>query len=402
MAEAVNTTEQLVENGDAPDGLPEGTRLSDEQRDTLASKIGGALDSVQIEDEDGLLDEDVDADEQTDGADEAEAEAEEEDEPRRGPSTDPDEEPEGDPDQTISAAGDGKDTETQEDDDQGAASDDDAEPTLSEAQRRSAYARGWTDSEIDAYVRSDRESALNRFERIHLERNAEIQEYARLGRQLKESEKGAVQSPQTATQPTARAEQGTTLQPLDAQALATQHGADEELVSAIVGPVNEAIATLNAVMPDLTDGIEKVRKTEYDALATQIDQFFSAPALKPYEQIYGTPGNRTVDQNDTWQATLELADSIRAGALYQGRNLSVEDALDAAHSSISSKFNIETARAEIKTKTKKRSASVSLKPNKAGSQSVARKETAGNRTRADLIADVDRGLTLAFAGSDES
>lgn len=345
----MSETEQLVSDGD----VQEQVRLSDGDRDTLAGKISDSL-AAAFEDEPAAPAEATP--EPVAGAGEArEAVA-----------------PDGTP-EVPATTGVVAPVEAA----------DDGSPTLPEAYRRSAHARGWQDTDIDRFWKADTELALRTFDGIHQSRNAELAEFARMGRAVKG---GTADATQVVAQQVSGLPQA-----IDVGALVAKYG-NEELVTGLVGPVNEVLAAMRAVLPEIQAGVQTVRETQMDTLGKQIEGFFTASPLAPYAEVYGTVQAGLTETNKANRTkVLELADAIRAGALHQGRDMGVAEALDAAHHSVSSEFTVKTVRQQIQKTVEKRAAAVSLKPQARGAGSTGKPGDAAAR-----LAKVTQGLAGVF------
>lgn len=367
---AGSDTEQLVADGEVKD---DGVQLEPEARTALAGKIAGSLaDAMEDADDDDadpvVPDSDPEAASPADGSD-----PETPDEPEAG--KDP-ETPNGKPKEAAEP---------------GEAPD--GSPTLPDAYRRSAHARQWTDEEIDAFWNADPERALSTFDKIHASRNAELAEFAKLGRQMK-----AGQTPQP-TAGAAGADPAGGLPPsIDIEALISQHGEENAgMIHGIVDPVNQVLGQLHQVLPEIQSGLNAIRETEQKALGQQIEGFFTGESLKPYGSVYGTQAEGlSQEQTAHRMKVLELADALIAGSAYQGKEMPVEDALAAAHLSVSSEFTKQTVRQEIKDKLQKRKAAVGLKPN------ARSKEKSGGKPKndGDRVKKVAEGLSSVFGNTD--
>lgn len=355
--------EQLVADAEPLDTT---VRLDDAARDTLADKIGNSL-------AEAIGDEPV---------------------PAATPAAaDPDPEPEGEPEPEPVKDGDPEpEPEPKKDGDpepEGAA--DDGSPTLPEAYRRSAAARGWQEADIDRFWKADPELAIRTFDAIHQSRNAELAEFARAGRLLKQAATDPSVSP--AMKPADVAAAAAKLpEAIDTEALIARFG-NEELVTGIVGPVNAILAEIHKVLPEIQAGVQVVRETQQNTLGQQIEAFFTSKPLEPYAEVYGSQKDGLTDTTRANRIkVLELADAIRAGALHQGRDMGVEEALEAAHHSIASEFTVKTVRKQIQNAVAARGAAVTLKP-KSG------KPAAGKAGATDRLAKVQEGLSRVFGGA---
>ena len=236
-------------------------------------------------------------------------------------------------------------------------------PTLPAAWLRSATARGWTQDEVDQALQLDPDASMRTFERMHMSRNAEMSALATLGRSVR------VGPPQPTPNDTTPLPTETPTLPksdwvVDEEALIAEHG--EVIGRAIAGPLNQALAQVNAVLPDLRAGVEASKQAKQQVLAKLVEGFFTGEEIaKPFGTFYGAEADGiSVKQRGNRNDVLEMADAILAGALLQGRDLDKVDALAAAHESVSSEFKEHAVRSRLKKRAKKQSKGRSLKPSR--------------------------------------
>lgn len=274
------------------------------------------------------------------------------------------------------------------------ADDEPSASTLPAAYRRSLKAYDWTDEEIDAAVTSAPAKFLVTAERIHRNRNAETAQFADLGRKAREAATTPPAAPQPATATTPPVVEPGGLKLINTEDLIERFGGNEELVNGLVGPVNETIQQINSVLPELRSNIQTVKRAREDTLATQIEGFFTSADMKVFTDFYGNLGETplTADQQGHRNDVLEMADAIVAGASMQGRRLSVDDALLAAHDSVASEQVASQVRAKIKKGTMKRAKGVTLKPSGGGKSKSGSKPT----TRGQLEDKVREKLGRVF------
>jgi hypothetical protein len=271
-----------------------------------------------------------------------------------------------------------------------------AASTLPAAYLRTAKARGWTDQEVTDFAKAQPDLALKTFERMHESRTKEINEWAELGRKVRQ---GNAQTTVVSGSPAVAPSQvavasapSSVLQPVDVAALVEKFG-NEELIQAIAGPVNAAIKALQPIMSEMSVAKEQTRQAQHDALAKTVQDFFTDKALTPFTEAYGKDISAlTKPQIEARQRVLETADALIAGAAYQGRSLSVQDALTLAHDSVSSGFKETVIREKIRSDLKKRSAGISLRPTAQGRPSVG----GPPRDRTELIGRTEDRLASVF------
>jgi hypothetical protein len=264
--------------------------------------------------------------------------------------------------------------------------------TLPAAYIRTAKARGWTDDEIASFVKQGPDVALKMFERMHESRVKEVQEWAELGRKVRQA---PVQPPvvsQTAATTQNPLAPAASLQPINIQEMVEKYG-NEELVKALAGPVNAAIALLNPIVQDATASRAQARQAQMETLAKTVQDFFTDANMAPFAETYGKDlGTLTPAQVETRSKVLETADALIAGAAYQGRQLSVQDALTLAHDSVSSGTKETIIREQIRKNVVKRGKGLTLKPTAQG-----RRDAGGApKDRQELIGRTEDRLSKAF------
>jgi len=314
------------------------------------------------------------------------------------------EEPDGDDGKPAPKGQEGPDADSEADsedeelgDQEAAGGDETPEPsTPPAAWQRSLKARGWSDDEISAFWGQNPEMAAKVFERVHTSRNAELTEWARLGREAKKQHgllpDPSVDAPETKPQP--KATEGVLpggFQPLDAKVLAEQGGIELPVAEALVGPINELVGQFNQVLPIVRQNVESTKNSAQAALQQVVDGFFGGDDMQSFAEFYGDGERLTDDQLAKRGEVLETADALVAGATLQGRGLTVPEALTMAHDMVAIEHRDQIARRDLKKKVRRRAKGLSLRP----SQRKA-KPPSGKATRTQLERRVQEGLTKLF------
>jgi hypothetical protein len=261
------------------------------------------------------------------------------------------------------------------------------ESTLPAAYVRTAKSRGWDDKEIADFAKANPELALKTFERMHESRTQEIKEWAELGRKTRTNAQGA--SPVTSV---AAPAQSPALAPINVQEMVEKFG-NKELIEALAGPVNAAIAAVAPLAQGARQAQEQAKRTAAENLGKTVQDFFTGSDMKPYTDAYGTRVDTlTAPQIEQRQKVLETADALIAGAAFQGRRLSVQDALTLAHDSVSSGLKTNIVRNQLKTSVTKRQHQITLKPTNVG------RAAAGGppRSKQELLGRTEDRLAKAF------
>lgn len=272
------------------------------------------------------------------------------------------------------------------------AADPETAPTLPESYVRSLKAYGWTEEDIQKNLKLLGADFITTAAKIHGNRNTEVSSWAAAGRAARERVSPVAEGVRQTSNPIQTILQG--LKPIDTAQLKEKYGEDD-LIDAVVGPVNATVAALNAVLPQLMQGQQAVQNAEMQTLNRQIDEFFGGDGMKPFTSLYGDGKSElTQEQLDHRNKVLETADALVFGAKAQGRNLTTQEALTASHDLVSSEFKTEAVRAGIRKEAKARSQALVQKPNSRGKRPVG----GSPRTMKELEGKVGRKLAEVFGG----
>ncbi len=262
-------------------------------------------------------------------------------------------------------------------------------PTLPAAYRRSLLASEWTEKEIDDFFVSNPDGAMVFAEKVHRTRNTQTAQFAAAGRQ-------ALQPPAVVEAPPP--EMPGSFERIDTDALIDKFGGNEEMVTAVLGPVNKMIDQMNAVLPEMKANVETSKNLRRQTLGKTVEDFFVRDDMKAFAEVYGDSSadslaGLTDAQQQSRGKVLEMADAIVAGAMLQNRRLAPEEALTMAHDSLSVEYRTEVARTELKKKVRARASGVTLKPNVAKTEAESGSQPV---TRAQLESDAAERLAKAF------
>ena len=367
---------EAVADHDAVSTDSTGARLDDASRDELADSIGDKL-AAALDGEPPIVtpksknDESVD-DEPVD------------DEPVDDkPTDDDDDEPKDD--ESVDDEPVDDDVKPADDEEAVVGDDKKSTPTLPEAYRRSLRAYGWEEAEIDSAMNDNAEGFTLTAMKIHRTRNEEISKFAEIGRKAR-------QTATVATEPESGDVTQKSFHAIDRDKLVEQYG-NEEIIDALIGPMQERIAVLDELLPEVRESAKQARQSRQDTLGTAIDTFFESPEMVPFADLYGDKTARTPAQKEKFDGVLELADAIIYGAAGQGRSLTFEDAMESAHADISKGFTQKVVRSEIKETVKAREKSISLKPSHGGK---ATKSGGKPNTRKQLERKTKTALAKVF------
>ncbi len=240
------------------------------------------------------------------------------------------------------------------------AAGDEEEVSLPDAYSRAAVHQGWTPEEVKKFFEADPELAIKTLAKIHESTNKLSADFASLGRASREPADKTTDH-MTATEANAAATAGDST---ELAAIKEEYGADSS-VAKMFESMQEQLASSKTVAS--TQQNEAVTEQLDEATATLIDQFFSDPSMKSYEDFYGEgkdAAKLTQGQIDERWKVMDMADSIILGSKAQGRNVTVQEAMDMAHLSISEPVREQAVRNELKAKIVKRSMGLTLKPAK--------------------------------------
>lgn len=223
--------------------------------------------------------------------------------------------------------------------------EDDDTTILPAGHRRAALARGWTAEEIDHFIETKPEEAIVEFRKTFDKWQEESSKWSARGRVLMATEEKPADDKKT---------DDSSITEFDADALIEVHG-NEELINALVGPLNKIVSQVNAATNRLSKSEQKVADSQTAALVIEAQTFLTSAAMRPYEKVYGgEPKDLTTHQFENRMQLFEEADIIVAGAKAHGIDISVGEALARAHASISQDTRDEGIRAEIRKSMKKR------------------------------------------------
>lgn len=267
-------------------------------------------------------------------------------------------------------------------------------PTLPVGYRRAALARGFTDKEIDEYLATSpsQEDVLGTFKPVFDEWQRDNSLWSERGRQLMAASKPEPKPGEGSDADDENVEP----EPIDAEALVEQYG-NEDLVKALVPQLNAAILEnrklkerLDRVEGSVTQSQDAAQTTREETLFNLTQAFFTSDTMKPYNELYGTDVKTLTEaQVENRMKLLEGADYLIRGALDHGRELTVVEALDRAHSHVSRDSVEAVVRAQIRDKVKART-QVLNSTKAATSSALGGGES--TMTEAELVRMVDQKL----------
>ena len=241
-----------------------------------------------------------------------------------------------------------------------------------DAHYRAAIHQGWSDDDIKTLYKANPALAEKTFAKLLDTTNRLSREFSAIGRaKLQVSKSDAQPEPARKTEPTKPE-----FKKVDIEKLRKQY--DDDAIVDVVAQMQDQIEQLHeeaskrpepASDPQAQERVIRAKVQEEAAMEQQIGQFFGGSDLKGYNEFYGKVlknssdwNNLSIDQKKNRMDVLNMADQIIIGAEAQGRDMSIDDALNLAHLSISEPVREKVIRETIKTKVVKRAKSLTLKP----------------------------------------
>ena len=285
--------------------------------------------------------------------------------PGNDPEPDPqndDPEPDPDPNPEPDPAGDVDDPDAKP------AGDDDVK--LTQAEIRAAKHNGWKEDDIKELAKENPELAKRTCAKMLEDTNSLSQAFAKLGREskpeIKPEEKPEVKK--------------TEFKPVDVGQLREKYGDDDpvidlfeqqqEMLKTTVTRLDSVEAAALSASTTKVDTAQARADKEADAAITQqIVGFFDDPELAAYGEFYGETkkgdkdwSHLTMAQLANRQDLVEEAGNIKSGAEQRGTEMELSMALDKAHLMATVEVREQVIRKDIKSKSKKRAAGITLKP----------------------------------------
>jgi len=226
----------------------------------------------------------------------------------------------------------------------------DDSPILPVGHRRAALARGWANEEIDHYLETKPDEAVEKLGEVFDDWQRENSLFSERGRLLKEAGQKASEGDKGEDKKTSDV-----LPHYDAKALVEEHPGSEDLINALTTPLNAMIDRVNAATEKLTKSEKFVQDTQEDALVTVTQDFLTGKEMEPYRETYGAEIKDVTDEQ--MQNRLKLfaeADIIIAGAVAHGREITAQNALERAFAIVSQGTRDEGIRQGIRDSMKKR------------------------------------------------
>lgn len=262
--------------------------------------------------------------------------------------------------------------------------EDEVEREIPEAYYRSAVHSGWSEDEVNELYDMDPTKAMSLLQNLHQRDNNLTAQFSEMGRRAKAFEQQDQSAQNTAEKPNASSPDDE----LDLESLREKYGDDP-----IVGVVAKQATSLQQMNDMLTDLKKQLENTRHDVSAQQteadrqaekaINDFFGGMKHNALVKFYGAMGENDTDwtglstaQRINRNAVCQMAGEILDGSRFHGRNMSLEEALERAHSSVSEPIAEQVVRQKIMGEVEKRHKSRVVRP----SQSKKKGSTEPNYT----------------------
>ncbi len=283
------------------------------------------------------------------------------------------------------------------DDDDPKASDDDSDDSTPASKKKSgeqipdlyvraAKGNGWSDEDIEEFVKASPERALKTFENIYHTWNKASKEFAANGRvsrkPVEEVKPKEVAKLEYGGIDIRKLEKEFDLDPAVRKMLEGANDRDEKLTDTL----NQLIGDRAAPAQDTSRVNRAVKGYDVATEAAEeqmINGFFAADDMQHYNGFYGE-----LRYGESWQnlpptqqrnryAVYEAADVMLAGAQMTGYPMQLTEALERAHLLITEGMREEEIRSDIKRKVTKRKNSIVFRP----SDSKSKDTTGGGKTK---------------------
>jgi len=216
-------------------------------------------------------------------------------------------------------------------------------PKLDHALRRAAIHQGWTDDDIERALNADAEGAMKTFKKMHESTNKLSAKFAQLGQNTLNQQ---IEQQNAPAHPTNEFEE-------ELKAVKEEHGEDSATYKAMKKMADKASSAVPA--QEVRQQQVEIPEESKAQVLKSIDQFMSDEDITMDGEFYGrTDENLTPIQTMHRRELFNLADKIRTGAMVQGEDMSVLEALEFAHMAITAPVMEDKAVKKTQKKLKKR------------------------------------------------
>lgn len=257
----------------------------------------------------------------------------------------------------------------------------DDELAVPDSYLRAAIHQGWKKEEVEELWKDDPEKAERLLKANLTATNNLSNQWSQLGQQQMGTQAPSAAPAATPNTPTPEA--NTKFTGLDLGKLKGQYD-DDGLIDDVIKPLNDLLINMNKKLESVetkqtqdsqsnSDRQAVANKEKSDAVNLQINGFFDSLQSKELKTFYGTGSDWSKfegNQAENRMKLLEQADQIKAGAAYQGKEITNEAAMDLANLILSSHLAEQKIISGIKNSLTKRERSMSLKPSGSRASSI--------------------------------
>lgn len=170
----------------------------------------------------------------------------------------------------------------------------------------------------------------------------------------------------------------------DIESLAADMQVPVEVAERFAAPVMAVLENAKAMQAELGVQRDTARKQQLAAIATTVQDFFTADSMKSFSDFYGKEFDF---QNPNIINVMTQADAIQIGCRAQNIEITAEESLRRAHDMLTASFVGDRIRREIKDSLTQRAKGATLRPSHKSGQAVASEDAKDQRLTQGL-ADV--------------
>lgn len=228
-------------------------------------------------------------------------------------------------------------------------SDEDS-PTLPSGYRRAALARGYTNDEINHFLKTKPEEAQDTFKEIYTDWRQENSMWSRRGRELAEAQRKS----QKKTEPAKQADEDEPDYTVDLLKR-EDFGVDDDRLDKIIEAVNAKMSeNIERLAGPIKQSQDALAKQQQENLQRESEEFFHSSEMKNWKENYGELGKLTEQQFNKRMELFDEAQVLVCGAMDHGREMNIQDALTRAHAQLTYQDRDESIRQQIRESMKKR------------------------------------------------
>lgn len=238
---------------------------------------------------------------------------------------------------------------------------------LPDAYVRAAIHQGWTQKEVEEQYKLNPEITTRTLGKLYESTNRLSKDYAEFGRAKKAAQTSA---PTPSPAPAAAPAPAAPVVDPDIAAVRAAYG-DDPIVKVVEGLTAKLKAYESKPVAAPEPAAAPVNTEAMSAIRQEVDTFFTDPTIKSYSELYG--GNSIKLGEKNWDGltdaqkkarwdVLGIAQDILVGAVAQGREMTVPEALEKAHLIVSEPVREKVVRNDLMAQVVKRAKGLTLKP----------------------------------------